>query len=227
MNRWLKLGAAVGLAAILAGIGVLVWAAVAHQIHPSGDIGYGDIAVGVGTLILAVVTLGSVVLGWLALGDTRKELEAAQRPLLVPITDVDPDAGFTRSHQSASIRRPYLMLGSLTLGLRNLGPGPAANIAVRIIVGGSGEPDSLEMLEYVAVAGAGETFNVAFGDFPLKPIPAFTVEIDYSDVSSQWWSTTALFTGAAEGKLGKSYVDLKFHRRSGPPEPLGELLAET
>ena len=59
-----------GVVSILAGVGVLIWSALVHPVHPSGDIGYGDIAVGVGTLILAVVTLGSVLLGWQALRDT-------------------------------------------------------------------------------------------------------------------------------------------------------------
>ena len=70
MSRRLKTGLLLGAIAILAGVGVLIWSALAHTIHPSGDIGYGDIAVG--TLILAVVTFASVVLGLQALRDTTR-----------------------------------------------------------------------------------------------------------------------------------------------------------
>jgi membrane protein implicated in regulation of membrane protease activity len=87
VNRWLKTGVWLGAISILAGMGVLIWSALAHTVHPSGDVGYGDIAVGVGTLILAIVTLASVVLGWQALRDTvratdlsAREVEQAQRP---------------------------------------------------------------------------------------------------------------------------------------------------
>jgi hypothetical protein len=142
MNRWLKIAAGFGVALIVAGVGVLIWAAAAHKVRPTGDISYGDVAVGVGTLILAVVTLGSVLLGWTALGDTRKELEASQRPVMVPVASnagVENPARLTdgpsayRSTDAIQARPTALEGGMLMVPIRNIGAGPALSVTVIVI----------------------------------------------------------------------------------------------
>lgn len=227
----LEVGAWCAGTLIVALVGVMVWSAVAHHPHPTGDIGFGDIIVGGGTLILAAVTLGSVVLGWRALRDTRegidvareelvasrrqveateRQVEAQQRPVLVPV--VDTSRKMTPPGHDSSQAKPRLSSkGLLLLPLENIGTGPALDVRVGIT---GRDPDGsygaelgeLEHSGYVFAIGAKALAGipVAFvGRASPSVIPSFDVLVTYKDLAGQTWKTSAQYvSGGIDGTIG-------------------------
>jgi hypothetical protein len=226
MNRWVKIGVSVGLVLIVTGVVALIWAAAAHKLHPTGDIDYGDIAVGIGTLILAIVTLGSVVLGWMSMRQTREEIdisrqeaEAAQRPVVIPVTDAATIIRIPGFNPMEAI--PHTLPLALMVPIRNVGAGPALSITVIVVgrdhAGNYSEAWGKRMHHgYALVAAVGETLPVLVTIDRLGGVPDFELQIAYRYLGGRNWVTSAKYRQAGDdGSLGM-YYDPKIDTM--PPE---------
>jgi hypothetical protein len=222
----LRVWAWVGLPLSAAGLVVLVWAAIAHRPHPSGSLDYGSLAVSVGTLILAVFTLGSVLLGWQALSDTRadiqvsrealkisqKEMEAAQRPVLLPLMSDDQRWHF-RIHEWGTnvVARPQVggPDGRLLIPIRNVGAGVALNVIILMV----GRTDGFGWSEpwgnqphtgyHVAIAVDDAAPIIIEQHPPIGGVPAMELAILYRDLAGIGWITYTRYTrGGEDGGRG-------------------------
>ena len=235
MKRW-------QIATLAAAVTVIVVALVVvsllHGVHPEGDLDPGDAIVGGATLLLAVITLGSVVLGWMSMRQTREEIdlsrqeaEAAHRPLVVPVTDQGTTVTPSGFNAMPSIPRA-LIGGALMVPIRNIGAGPALSITV-IVVGRDQAGNYSEAWgnrihhSYALVAAVGETLPVTVVIDRLGGVPSFDLQIAYRDLGGRNWVTSAKYRRAGDdGSLGM-YCDPEIEPL--PPEvgdPGNYLLAQ-
>ena len=158
LSIWGQIAVVIAALAVLAGIVVLGWVAVVHTVHPTGEIGYGDLAVAVGTLILAVGTLGSVIVGMIALQANRESLEAARdgqaatavqfrqerMPIVMPVAEPDvddePDPNLIMTASTAPTKMPWSMFTDdqrtetlLSVPVENVGNGPALDVTATFV----------------------------------------------------------------------------------------------
>jgi hypothetical protein len=126
---------------------------------------------------------------------SRREVEEAHRPVLVPVVDSTSymDLGADGANRE---RRPQLEPGGhLFVPVENIGSGPALNVEVS--VSGTSIPDEArtEHQTSARVAGLGEGhFRALVIELPFwNELWSFTLTIDYSDVAGKGWRTAALF----------------------------------
>lgn len=234
-RRQILTGWVIGGALALAAIGVLAAVPIAHGLHPSGALGYGDVVVGVGTLMLALVTLASVVLGWRALADARRGiaistealeisrqgLEASRRPVLAPLAWSPIELGYP-GH--GAIRGPTIAEAALLIPVRNHGSGPALGVQVDLAFPdehGYEHLDSPHGFGSLEVVGAGET-EIVRAWCPLGPegdLPGFGIVMRYHDLAGKRWATSAYYVASVpppyfnDLKVDGTAADVLWRRR--------------
>lgn len=174
----------------------------------------------VGTMFLAVVTLVSLYFGAKALSQTkdeidvsRKEVEEAHRPVIVPIIDkARMDLGSDGNYERGplSIRE-----NKLVIPVQNIGSGPALDLEATVVpIGAEGRDGSEVHGGKVPGVAAGE---FAFLEFQTTIFPAvipFSIAIEYSDVAERGWRTTGVF-GV------NHYESVKLHKAERTPRLSG------
>jgi hypothetical protein len=172
----------------------------------------------IGTLALAVVTLAAVIVAAVALRQTkgeieisRREVEEAHRPVIVPLAD--RTSFMNLGADGASLERcPQLRpSGRLFVPVRNIGPGPALNIEVSVgLLDDAGDPTT-------AAPGGTPGRLAGLGELRSKPVlielhgwgnssngdmPSFSLTVDYDDVAGKSWRTSCIYvvpTGRYDG----------------------------
>ncbi|MHB8240667.1 MAG: hypothetical protein ACYDHN_01630 [Solirubrobacteraceae bacterium] len=163
----------------------------------------------IGTLALAGVTLAAVIVGAVSLWQTRqaialsrKEVEEAHRPVVVPIADSTAKMDVHIAKTPLEKTPQLLKGGRLFVPVRNIGAGPALNVEV-----------SIALLDDAGAAGArpGQTHGRSAGLGPDRTIPllivlhgwgngdepasSFALFIDYDVVAGKSWRTNAIYLG--------------------------------
>jgi hypothetical protein len=140
----------------------------------------------IGTLALAVVTFGSLLFAARALAQTkeeievsRREVEEAHRPVVVPATDSKPGAA------------------PLSVRIENIGTGPALHIEGRALLltvdgnraGHGGEPASIGTV----ALGASSFGEIQLATEGWTEKACFELTLTYADVAGKRWQTTARY----------------------------------
>jgi hypothetical protein len=160
----------------------------------------------IGTLVLAVVTLTAVVVSTIALRQTRadialsrKEVEEAHRPVVVPVADrrrLDP-AG---PGVSAGPTRPKPVKDeALMVPIENIGSGPALHLEARIVqwLTESGEwsqhGPGPQTPASAAGLGVGVVMPLEIKLHGIRGVSGFWLTLTYSDVAGKGWITKARY----------------------------------
>jgi hypothetical protein len=194
----------------------------------------------IGTLALAVVTALSLRLGYLALRGTRTELEANQRPVIVPVAsnaEVENPAPLEdgpdpyRSSDTIQARPTALVGGMLMIPVRNIGAGPALSVTVilrfRNDDGQYAEAWGNRMYDgYLYAAAVGDTAPVLVAvDRLTARTPNFDLMIVYRDLAGRNFCTQAQYREAGtDGRYG-IYYNPKVDPLSGEEDPGEAILA--
>jgi hypothetical protein len=175
-----------------------------------------------GTLLLALVTLAAVIVAAIALWQTRadialsrKEVEEAHRPVLVPLADHRKMEFAGPGLPASSAAKPDMHIkGLLTVPIENIGPGPALRVEATVellnedggpsVAGGGGQtPGTVMGLK------ASGSVSVDIAIRGLTGIPGFWLTLTYEDVAGKAWITKARYMPSRD-----RYADLTFNTQA-------------
>lgn len=177
------------------------------------------------TVGLAVVTVLSVVLGYRALRQTqaeialsRKEVEEAHRPVLVPLHDARMLPSTAISSNGSLLASPQEANGALHAPIANIGTGPALNVRLSVNPtsdDGTPSPAWGESQHDGSTAGFGvdDARFVIIRVESFGGLVSFRFQLVYAEVAGQDWETVGEFRrvqGQAPG-----YGPLEFRKVSG------------
>lgn len=172
----------------------------------------------IGTLALAVVGAIALFVGWLTLRQTkaeialsRKEVEEAHRPLIVPLHDrreinlgtksgIEKLPALPRANQ---FTEGADMRTRLLIPIENIGTGPAIRLEADVALDSS-EESSVRSLPAVRADGR------LFLEFAIGPrsrltgIPNYWLTVTYEDVAGKDWITRAHYSA-----VGERYEEVK------------------
>lgn len=168
------------------------------------------------TATLAFVTLWVVVLTRRALTESRKEVQEAHRPVVVPLNDnreIPVVLGAAGHPQERA--RPFGSNESLYLPVENIGSGPALDVLVRVwALDGPGARLEVE----VSGLGVQRPVSVSIKWPELGAgAPTFAFELVYADVAKKMWATTGRYTGEEYERVDVSEASHRSRPRHGPP----------
>jgi hypothetical protein len=173
----------------------------------------------VGTLALAAVTFVLLVIAAISLRQTRKEIglsrkevEEAHRPVVVPVADQRSVSLMLRHNKGSSehVAMPdALETHVLFAPIENIGAGPALRVEA---TASSLDPDSASQDVHTsdAMAGMGKGWLIALriGWQDWESETSFKLIITYDDVADQKWATTANYRAK-----DKQYSDVEIKKR--------------
>jgi hypothetical protein len=183
----------------------------------------------IGTLALAVVTVGSLTFAARALKQTkeeievsRREVEEAHRPVVVPVADnrrmefAGQDVAATPARPRFRPETPGIPPGRMVAPIENIGTGPALHIEAQAELltadgrpaGHGGEPS----ISAVAL-GASTLGVIELATQRWTEGACFALTLTYSDVALNRWRTTARYLiDAAEHRAEGRYEGLDIQR---------------
>lgn len=162
----------------------------------------------VGTLALALVGAVALVVTWLTLRETkadlglsRKEVEEAHRPLVVPLDDrreinlgtergTDKLPAVPHTTQFSENGRVRLQL---LVPIENIGTGPAIRLEAGIALDSNAEASSRSLPALRADGRLFLEFWLAAGD-AASDMPSYRLTVGYEDVAGKARSTAAHFS---------------------------------
>lgn len=177
----------------------------------------------IGTLTLAVVTVAAVLVGALSLRQTqkaialsRKEVEEAHRPVVVPTADQRTmSTGHARNRVDRLAYPQVLLPKTFLFPVENVGAGPALNVEATVAWTNQ---DGASMNGRAAIASLGQD--------RLVPLPVYNVvwdgrsdiefTITYQDVGDKGWVTAGRWVAE-----GGRYEAVSIKSIGGPDEVLG------
>ncbi len=167
----------------------------------------GTLTLAAVTLLLAGATFWMVVLARRSLAQTkdeialsRREVEEAHRPVLVPLAD----SRSLHSTEGPAAARPTVPgAGQLRVPIENIGTGPALRVEASVqMLNPDGGPTGVGTggMEPGVVAGirASSSLPVIVKIGGLADVPGFWLTLTYEDVAGKGWITKARYipTGA-------------------------------
>jgi hypothetical protein len=168
----------------------------------------------VGTLVLAVVTLAAVIVAAIALRQTRaditlsrKEVEEAHRPVVVPVIVARaPATASVRASRHTLPARPCVIeVSVLVVPVQNIGSGPALSVeaSVKRLLNAEGNPwtGAVEPQTPGTVAGIGkdQLIPIEIRSHGWEERWSFELTLTYDDVAGKKWSTVGR-RNAADGR---------------------------
>lgn len=163
-------------------------------------------ATAVGTLTLAIVTGVSLAFAWGSLKQTqreielsRREVEEAHRPVLVPLADSRPlDVVETGLNEQPAARPLFLGEGQLAVPIENIGTGPALRVEASVQMRNpDGGPTAVGTggMKPAVLAGIKASGSVApiIKIHGLADVPGFQLTLIYEDVAGKGWLTQAVY----------------------------------
>jgi hypothetical protein len=155
----------------------------------------------IGTLALALVTAIALVIGWLTLRQTkreialsRREVEEAHRPVLVPVLDrtraITLEPGGTPNPAE-----PIVPGNRIFVPVENIGSGPALEVEMGLTLDGHNVPDGLKGHEGTMDAPGIGVGHLTTLELPMAGavIAPFDLRLSYRDVAGKPWVTRARF----------------------------------
>jgi hypothetical protein len=176
----------------------------------------------IGTLALAVVTAIALVVGWLTLRQTkreialsREEVEEAHRPVVVPIVVADPpdvtwvSAGLRTGPHTFPIRPCVFEAGVLILPVKNIGSGPALRLEAwvrRLDEMGNlwREPFEPQTPGMVAGLGKDQVIHIEIHTRGWEERWKFELTLVYEDVAGKGWVTVGRYIAERRRYMGVS-----------------------
>ncbi len=168
----------------------------------------------IGTLALAVVTLVAVIVGAFSLRQTRKaialsrrEVEEAHRPVVVPVVIArPPDLGaqsVSRSRRTFPDRPSVAESGVLAVPIQNIGSGPALCVVAsiqRLDEHGERYTGAIEHQTpgKVAGLGKGQTVPIEIRYHGWEERWNFELTLVYADVAGKRWATICRYVAEHE-----------------------------
>jgi hypothetical protein len=160
----------------------------------------GTLALAGTTLALAAATFWTVRLTRLALKQgrdeivlSRREVEEAHRPVLVPLADSRfMDITGTRGSGRPSARPAIYAEGLLTVPIENIGTGPALRIEATVELMKDGDIDIVKTAVIAGLRAAGSVAPTVYGH-GLAEVASFSLTLTYEDVAGRRWATTARY----------------------------------
>jgi hypothetical protein len=151
----------------------------------------------VGTLALALATAVALVLGWLTLRQTRseialsrREVEEAHRPVVVPVAD-DRVIGQLLAKPQVRNRK------ELFIPIENIGAGPALDLWAKVKIADSDEAQRQAIIAGLGVNRLLPLWIVLHGRRDVSPEDGFHLTVTYADVSGKEWITYGYWTPAS------------------------------
>jgi hypothetical protein len=139
------------------------------------------------TFVLAATTLATLLVGLRALRQTqseidlsRREVEEAHRPVLVPLHE--------EGNEEA---RPRIVGSQMRIAIKNIGSGPALSVELRVRPGNP--PTEDDQIAAIAGIGVGDATLMSVETPGFEAVPSFALQIVYTDVARKSWSTSAFF----------------------------------
>ncbi len=166
----------------------------------------------VGTLALAAVTLAAVIVAAIALRQTRaditlsrKEVEEAHRPVVVPVLVARAPATASVSSSRYTLpRRPVIIQdGLLGFPVQNIGSGPALRVEATIRLLKVGAPRGPQKAGTAAGIGVSEVVPLEIEFSNLVEVSDYELTLTYEDVADKGWLTVGRWN-ADDGR----YTDL-------------------
>jgi hypothetical protein len=164
------------------------------------------------TFLLAAITLVTVVVGGRALGKTteeidlsRREVEEAHRPVIVPLLDDAQKMILMFDDITERRARPYYLQNNrLVVPIKNIGSGPALNISVDVTpVNDDGQQSTAwgdkNYTLVVSGLGVGEVIPAVVPIPGLGDVPSFRLRVMYTDVAQKAWVTLANYYNLGGG----------------------------
>lgn len=171
------------------------------------------------TFLLAAITLVAVVVGGRALGKTqeeielsRREVEEAHRPVIVPVLDDAQKMILMFDDITDRRARPYYLENNrLVVPIKNIGLGPALNISVDVTpVNDDGQQSAAwgdkNYTIVVLGVGVGEIIPAVVPIPGLSDVPSFGLRVMYHDVAKKPWVTLAKYYALAGGSYASMSI---------------------
>jgi hypothetical protein len=173
----------------------------------------------IATIALAVLTLAAVVVGGKALSKTqteiewsRKEVEEAHRPVLIPVYDEAQELQPSGTLVIHRAKPRYQERERVVLPIKNIGSGPALNIMLSLAPLPANEPagdrDALRW-STTRILGLGvmEILWVTVRVPDVTEVPDFALSLVYMDVAEKVWKTEADYIALGDGEYGGMSID--------------------
>jgi hypothetical protein len=155
----------------------------------------------IGTLALALVTAVALVIGWLTLRQTRREIalsrrevEEAHRPVLVPV--LDRTRAITLQADGPPVPAVPTVPGNrVFVPVENIGSGPALEVEMALTLKGFAVPEGIRDLEGTMNAPGIGVGHLTTLELPLAGavLAPFDLRLTYRDVAGKLWVTRAQF----------------------------------
>jgi hypothetical protein len=182
----------------------------------------------IGTLALALVTLAAVIIGAVALRQTRKaialsrkEVEEAHRPVLVPVViarppDLSPQS-ISGSRRTFPDRPSVAESGVLAVPVQNIGSGPALRVVAsieRLDEHGKLYSGAIEQQTPGRMAGLGkdQTAPIEIRYHGWEERWYFQLRLEYEDIAGKRWVTVGRYVPER-----RQYEGVGFEALSTPP----------
>jgi hypothetical protein len=155
---------------------------------------------GLATALLALVTLASVVLTRRALKQTRdeidlsrREVEEAHRPVLVPVIDPTREVGIP-GHGRFPVG-PQAADNRILVSVENIGSGPALDVSLTVALAAEHVPEAQQCARTTKTATGIGVGRITTLELPLvgATVVPFQLRLTYSDVAGKPWETTARY----------------------------------
>jgi len=164
----------------------------------------------VATFVLAALTLAAVIVGGKALRKTqseiyisRREVEEAHRPVVIPIIDETRRVDMVGATQRMA--KPWFAPSNrVVVPITNIGSGPALDIEVSVTprndAGGFSEAwGDRKHTGTVVGVGVSDVMPVAIYVPNLGDVPSFDLWVTYTDVAEKRWVTSAKYLVRTDG----------------------------
>jgi hypothetical protein len=180
------------------------------------------------TVLLAVLTFATVVVGAIALHRTRseidlsrREVEEAHRPVLIPFDGEAQTADSSGAIVLHRVKPYYREHNRVMVPIKNIGSGPALNIDVFLVpLEGMDLPTQTDPPHFPATRllglGTSELTTVIVEVPEMTELTDFAVTLDYVDVAGKRWRTNADYNAVGDGAYEAMSIEARPHTSKRP-----------
>jgi hypothetical protein len=164
------------------------------------------------TVVLALATLVALWFTRRALKQTqqgidlsRREVEEAHRPVLVPVVDQTREMSLPAATSDRLPAMPTVPGNRFLVPVENIGSGPALGVEATLTLDSDTLPEAHRKGHTIDVPGIGIN-NLTSLEFPLAGavLAPFALRLGYRDVAGKKWETTARYANRPAATGGRS-----------------------
>jgi hypothetical protein len=183
----------------------------------------------VGTLALAVVGAVALIVAGLTLRQTkeemvvsRRQIEEAHRPLIIPLKDlreinlatpsgIEKLSAVPRTDSAGAVEDHPSRQTRLLIPIENLGTGPAIQLAANVTVDSSEEPSADQIPGLRADGRLFLVFTLQSGDGSRLQVPSYKLSVAYQDIAGKQWVTEARYIAEEERYESPTFYSVASH----------------